>query len=61
MTDHNSTRLESDLRTRVINSEDKEKDRTMKGNATSPQVQRPPFMDYFDKQDFKNKSQENCN
>ena len=31
------------------------------GNATSPQVQRPSFMDYFDKQDFKNKSHENCN
>uniref|UniRef100_A0A8C5P260 non-specific serine/threonine protein kinase n=1 Tax=Jaculus jaculus TaxID=51337 RepID=A0A8C5P260_JACJA len=30
-------------------------------NATSPQVQRPSFMDYFDKQDFKNKSHENCN
>nr|XP_060467509.1 LOW QUALITY PROTEIN: serine/threonine-protein kinase 3 [Panthera onca] len=32
-----------------------------RGNATSPQVQRPSFMDYFDKQDFKNKSHENCN
>ncbi|NWX58712.1 STK3 kinase, partial [Promerops cafer] len=31
------------------------------GNATSPQVQRPSFMDYFDKQDSKNKSPENCN
>ncbi|XP_025915938.1 serine/threonine-protein kinase 3 isoform X2 [Apteryx rowi] len=30
-------------------------------NATSPQVQRPSFMDYFDKQDSKNKSPENCN
>ncbi|KAM5211974.1 serine/threonine-protein kinase 3 isoform 1-T1 [Hipposideros larvatus] len=97
MIEHNSTMLESDLGTMVINSEDEEEeDGTMKkknttcfssfsllflslkevptqpillvvvkvfvkGNATSPQVQRPSFMDYFDKQDFKNKSHENCN
>uniref|UniRef100_A0A671FGT2 non-specific serine/threonine protein kinase n=1 Tax=Rhinolophus ferrumequinum TaxID=59479 RepID=A0A671FGT2_RHIFE len=62
MIEHNSTMLESDLGTMVINSEDEEEeDGTMKRNATSPQVQRPSFMDYFDKQDFKNKSHENCN
>ncbi|KAM8811062.1 serine/threonine-protein kinase 3 [Eudromia elegans] len=62
MIEHNSTMLESDLGTMVINSdEDEEEDGTMKRNATSPQVQRPSFMDYFDKQDSKNKSPENCN
>ncbi|XP_023393994.1 serine/threonine-protein kinase 3 isoform X2 [Pteropus alecto] len=62
MIEHNSTMLESDLGTMVINSEDEEEeDGTMKRNATAPQVQRPSFMDYFDKQDFKNKSHENCN
>ncbi|XP_036064038.1 serine/threonine-protein kinase 3 isoform X2 [Onychomys torridus] len=62
MIEHNSTMLESDLGTMVINSEgEDEEDGTMKRNATSPQVQRPSFMDYFDKQDFKNKSHENCN
>ncbi|VTJ86707.1 Hypothetical predicted protein, partial [Marmota monax] len=62
MIEHNSTMLESDLGTMVINSEDEEEeDGTMKRNATSPQVQRPSFMDYFDKQDFKNKNHENCN
>ncbi|XP_041493687.1 serine/threonine-protein kinase 3 isoform X1 [Microtus oregoni] len=62
MIEHNSTMLESDLGTMVINSEDEEEeDGTMKRNATSPQVQRPSFMDYFDKQDLKNKSHENCN
>ncbi|XP_043363483.1 serine/threonine-protein kinase 3 isoform X3 [Dermochelys coriacea] len=101
MIEHNSTMLESDLGTMVINSDDddEEEDGTMKkfwmfqhgcstalgivlinyqfvedqpgnpyimslifrGNATSPQVQRPSFMDYFDKQDSKNKSHENCN
>ncbi|KAL2767014.1 serine/threonine-protein kinase 3 isoform 2, partial [Daubentonia madagascariensis] len=62
MIEHNSTMLESDLGTMVINSEDEEEENgTMKRNATSPQVQRPSFMDYFDKQDFKNKSHENCN
>uniref|UniRef100_A0A287AUI9 non-specific serine/threonine protein kinase n=2 Tax=Sus scrofa TaxID=9823 RepID=A0A287AUI9_PIG len=61
MIEHNSTMLESDLGTMVINSEDEEEeDGTMKRNATSPQVQRPSFMEYFDKQDFKNKSHENC-
>nr|XP_034373170.1 serine/threonine-protein kinase 3 isoform X2 [Arvicanthis niloticus] len=61
MIEHNSTMLESDLGTMVINSEEEEEeDGTMKRNATSPQVQRPSFMDYFDKQDFKNKSHENC-
>ncbi|KAI5170145.1 serine/threonine-protein kinase 3 isoform X1 [Manis pentadactyla] len=61
MIEHSSTMLESDLGTMVINSEDEEEDDgTMKRNATSPQVQRPSFMDYFDKQDFKNKSHENC-
>uniref|UniRef100_A0AC11E443 Serine/threonine kinase 3 n=2 Tax=Caprinae TaxID=9963 RepID=A0AC11E443_SHEEP len=62
MIEHSSTMLESDLGTMVINSEDEEEeDGTMKRNATSAQVQRPSFMDYFDKQDFKNKSHENCN
>uniref|UniRef100_A0A8C5T3N0 Serine/threonine-protein kinase 3 n=1 Tax=Malurus cyaneus samueli TaxID=2593467 RepID=A0A8C5T3N0_9PASS len=62
MIEHNSTMLESDLGTMVINSDDdEEEDGTMKRNATSPQVQRPSFMDYFDKQDSKNKSPENCN
>ncbi|XP_019383533.1 PREDICTED: serine/threonine-protein kinase 3 isoform X2 [Gavialis gangeticus] len=62
MIEHNSTMLESDLGTMVINSdEDEEEDGTMKRNATSPQVQRPSFMDYFDKQDSKNKSPDNCN
>ncbi|KAM7123593.1 serine/threonine-protein kinase 3 isoform X1 [Ciconia boyciana] len=62
MIEHNSTMLESDLGTMVINSDDdEEEDGTMKRNATSPQVQRPSFMDYFDKQDSKNKSAENCN
>ncbi|XP_072459519.1 serine/threonine-protein kinase 3 isoform X10 [Notamacropus eugenii] len=62
MIEHNTTTLESDLGTMVINSEDEEEvDGTMKRNATSSQVQRPSFMDYFDKQDFKNKSHENCN
>ncbi|XP_068789055.1 serine/threonine-protein kinase 3 isoform X5 [Struthio camelus] len=62
MIEHNSTMLESDLGTMVINSDDdEEEDGTMKRNATSPQVQRPSFMDYFDKQDSRNKSPENCN
>uniref|UniRef100_A0A4X2K9H5 non-specific serine/threonine protein kinase n=1 Tax=Vombatus ursinus TaxID=29139 RepID=A0A4X2K9H5_VOMUR len=62
MIEHNTTILESDLGTMVINSEDEEEvDGTMKRNAASSQVQRPSFMDYFDKQDFKNKSHENCN
>uniref|UniRef100_A0A8C5IMR7 non-specific serine/threonine protein kinase n=1 Tax=Junco hyemalis TaxID=40217 RepID=A0A8C5IMR7_JUNHY len=62
MIEHNSTMLESDLGTMVINSDDDdEEDGTVKRNATSPQVQRPSFMDYFDKQDSKNKSPENCN
>ncbi|XP_051826870.1 serine/threonine-protein kinase 3 isoform X1 [Antechinus flavipes] len=62
MIEHNTTTLESDLGTMVINSEDEEEiDGTMKRNATSSQVHRPSFMDYFDKQDFKNKSHENCN
>uniref|UniRef100_A0A663N3P8 Serine/threonine-protein kinase 3 n=1 Tax=Athene cunicularia TaxID=194338 RepID=A0A663N3P8_ATHCN len=62
MIEHNSTMLESDLGTMVINSDDdEEEDGTMKRNATSPQVQRPSFMDYFDKQDSKNKSPETCN
>uniref|UniRef100_A0A803TYE0 non-specific serine/threonine protein kinase n=1 Tax=Anolis carolinensis TaxID=28377 RepID=A0A803TYE0_ANOCA len=65
MIEHNSTMLESDLGTMVINSddddEDEDEDGTMKRNATSPQAQRPSFMDYFDKQDSKNKSHENCN
>ncbi|XP_073925001.1 serine/threonine-protein kinase 3 isoform X2 [Castor canadensis] len=62
MIEHSSTMLESDLGTMVINSEDEEEeDGTMKRNATSPQVQRPSFMDYFDKQDFKNKSHETGN
>ncbi|XP_074056615.1 serine/threonine-protein kinase 3 isoform X2 [Macrotis lagotis] len=62
MIEHNSTMLESDLGTMVINSEDEEEvDGTMKRNTASSQVQRPSFMDYFDKQDFKNKGHENCN
>ncbi|XP_063307283.1 serine/threonine-protein kinase 3 [Pelobates fuscus] len=65
MIEHNSTMLESDLGTMVINSdeeeEEEEEDGTMKRNATSPQVPRPSFMDYFDKQDSKNKPHENCN
>ncbi|XP_034982033.2 serine/threonine-protein kinase 3 isoform X1 [Zootoca vivipara] len=64
MIEHNSTMLESDLGTMVINSDDdddEDEDGTMKRNATSPQAQRPSFMDYFDKQDSKNKSHENCN
>ncbi|XP_070796536.1 serine/threonine-protein kinase 3 isoform X2 [Pituophis catenifer annectens] len=64
MIEHNSTMLESDLGTMVINSDDDEEedeDGTMKRNATSPQAQRPSFMDYFDKQDSKNKAHENCN
>ncbi|XP_056679257.1 serine/threonine-protein kinase 3 isoform X3 [Monodelphis domestica] len=60
MIEHNTTILENDLGTMVINSEDEEEvDGTMKRNTTSSQAQRPSFMDYFDKQDFKNKSQEN--
>uniref|UniRef100_A0A8C6XHA0 non-specific serine/threonine protein kinase n=1 Tax=Naja naja TaxID=35670 RepID=A0A8C6XHA0_NAJNA len=64
MIEHNSTMLESDLGTMVINSDDddeEDEDGTMKRNATSPQAQRPSFMDYFDKQDSKNKAHENCN
>ncbi|KAL7984152.1 hypothetical protein Chor_002722, partial [Crotalus horridus] len=68
MIEHNSTMLESDLGTMVINSDDDDdddddddEDGTMKRNATSPQAQRPSFMDYFDKQDSKNKANENCN
>ncbi|XP_018414602.1 PREDICTED: serine/threonine-protein kinase 3 isoform X2 [Nanorana parkeri] len=65
MIEHNSTMLESDLGTMVINSdeeeEEEEEDGTMKRNATSPQVPRPSFMDYFDKQDSKNKPHENHN
>ncbi|MBN3292520.1 STK3 kinase, partial [Polypterus senegalus] len=62
MIEHNSTMLESDLGTMVINSdEEEEEDGTMKRNATSQQAQRPAFMDYFDKQDSKSKAHENCN
>ncbi|MBN3315298.1 STK3 kinase, partial [Atractosteus spatula] len=61
MIEHNSTMLESDLGTMVINSDDEEEDGTMKRNATSQQAQRPSFMDYFDKQDSKNIANENCN
>ncbi|MBN3279941.1 STK3 kinase, partial [Polyodon spathula] len=68
MIDHNSTMLESDLGTMVINSdeeeeevEEEEEDGTMKRNAASQQAQRPSFMDYFDKQDSKNKAYENSN
>uniref|UniRef100_A0A8C6QRT8 Protein kinase domain-containing protein n=1 Tax=Nannospalax galili TaxID=1026970 RepID=A0A8C6QRT8_NANGA len=62
MIEHNSTMFESDLGTMVINSEDEEEeDGTMKKTTNSAQVQRPSFMDYFDKQEFKNKSHENCN
>nr|DBA24088.1 TPA: hypothetical protein GDO54_011790 [Pyxicephalus adspersus] len=65
MIEHNSTMLESDLGTMVINSDDEEEeeeeDGTMKRNATSPQAPRPSFMDYFDKQDSKNKPHENHN
>ncbi|KAL4617026.1 serine/threonine-protein kinase 3 [Arapaima gigas] len=62
MIEHGSTMLESNLGTMVINSDDEEEeDSTMKRNATSQQAQRPAFMDYFDKQDSKNKAQENCN
>ncbi|KAE8599309.1 hypothetical protein XENTR_v10017136 [Xenopus tropicalis] len=65
MIEHNSTMLESDLGTMVINSDDEEEeeeeDGTMKRNATSPQVPRPSFMDYFDKQDSKSKPHDNCN
>uniref|UniRef100_A0A8C9U4K2 non-specific serine/threonine protein kinase n=1 Tax=Scleropages formosus TaxID=113540 RepID=A0A8C9U4K2_SCLFO len=63
MIEHGSTTLESNLGTMVINSddEDEEEDSTMKRNATSQQAPRPAFMDYFDKQDSKNKAQENCN
>uniref|UniRef100_A0A4W3GS59 non-specific serine/threonine protein kinase n=1 Tax=Callorhinchus milii TaxID=7868 RepID=A0A4W3GS59_CALMI len=58
MIEHNSTMLESDLGTMVINSDDDEEDGTMK---TPEQAQRPAFMDYFDKQEKKNKPIGNCN
>ncbi|KAI2652759.1 Serine/threonine-protein kinase 3 [Labeo rohita] len=49
MIEHGSTMLESDLGTMVINR-----------NPTAQQIQRPSFMDYFDKQDS-NKAQEGYN
>nr|XP_033790477.1 serine/threonine-protein kinase 3 isoform X2 [Geotrypetes seraphini] len=63
MIEHNNSTLESDLGTMVINSDDdeEEEDGTMKRNAISPQAQRPSFMDYFDKQETKTKTYENCN
>uniref|UniRef100_A0A672K1C6 non-specific serine/threonine protein kinase n=1 Tax=Sinocyclocheilus grahami TaxID=75366 RepID=A0A672K1C6_SINGR len=65
MSDHGSTMLESDLGTMVINSDDDEEEEevdlgSMRRNPTSQQIQRPSFMDYFDKQDS-NKAQEGYN
>uniref|UniRef100_A0A8C1CPU5 Serine/threonine-protein kinase 3 n=3 Tax=Cyprinus carpio TaxID=7962 RepID=A0A8C1CPU5_CYPCA len=56
MIEHGSTMLESDLGTMVINSDDEDDDDevdlgSMRRNPTSQQIQRPSFMDYFDKQE----------
>ncbi|XP_060679863.1 serine/threonine-protein kinase 3 isoform X2 [Hemiscyllium ocellatum] len=61
MIEHNSTMLESDLGTMVINSDEDEEDGTMKRNDSAEQHQRPAFMDYFDKQEKSTKSLGNCN
>ncbi|XP_072425865.1 serine/threonine-protein kinase 3 isoform X2 [Chiloscyllium punctatum] len=61
MIEHNSTMLESDLGTMVINSDEDEEDGTMKRNDAAEQHQRPAFMDYFDKQEKNTKSLGNCN
>uniref|UniRef100_A0A673FZA8 non-specific serine/threonine protein kinase n=1 Tax=Sinocyclocheilus rhinocerous TaxID=307959 RepID=A0A673FZA8_9TELE len=65
MIEHGSTMLESDLGTMVINSDDDDEEEevdlgSMRRNPTSQQIQRPSFMDYFDKQDS-NKAQEGYN
>uniref|UniRef100_A0A8C1Q1U4 non-specific serine/threonine protein kinase n=2 Tax=Cyprinus carpio TaxID=7962 RepID=A0A8C1Q1U4_CYPCA len=65
MIEHGSTMLESDLGTMVINSDDEDDDDevdlgSMRRNPTSQQIQRPSFMDYFDKQES-NKAQEGYN
>uniref|UniRef100_A0A671PIU1 non-specific serine/threonine protein kinase n=1 Tax=Sinocyclocheilus anshuiensis TaxID=1608454 RepID=A0A671PIU1_9TELE len=66
MIEHSSTMLESDLGTMVINSDDDDDEEeevdlgSMRRNPTSQQIQRPSFMDYFDKQDS-NKAQEGYN
>uniref|UniRef100_A0A673KDM6 non-specific serine/threonine protein kinase n=1 Tax=Sinocyclocheilus rhinocerous TaxID=307959 RepID=A0A673KDM6_9TELE len=62
MIEHGGTMLESDLGTMVINSDDEDEEDlgSMKRNPTSQQIQRPSFMDYFDKQDS-NKAQEGYN
>uniref|UniRef100_A0A2D4M498 SARAH domain-containing protein n=1 Tax=Micrurus spixii TaxID=129469 RepID=A0A2D4M498_9SAUR len=57
-----TSNYDSDAMSSSYESYDEEdEDGTMKRNATSPQAQRPSFMDYFDKQDSKNKAHENCN
>uniref|UniRef100_A0A671MGE6 non-specific serine/threonine protein kinase n=1 Tax=Sinocyclocheilus anshuiensis TaxID=1608454 RepID=A0A671MGE6_9TELE len=62
MIEHGGTMLESDLGTMVINSDDEDEEDlgSMRRNPTSQQIQRPSFMDYFDKQDS-NKAQEGYN
>ncbi|XP_067834204.1 serine/threonine-protein kinase 3 [Heptranchias perlo] len=61
MIEHNSTMLESDLGTMVINSDEDEEDGTMKRNDAPEELQRPAFMDYFDKQEKNTKPLGNCN
>ncbi|XP_067887258.1 serine/threonine-protein kinase 3 isoform X3 [Heterodontus francisci] len=61
MIEHNSTMLESDLGTMVINSDEDEEDGTMKRNEAPEQLQRPAFMDYFDKQEKNTNPLGNCN
>ncbi|KAG7458107.1 hypothetical protein MATL_G00234660 [Megalops atlanticus] len=60
MIEHGGTMLESDLGTMVINSDEEEEDSTMHRNSVSQQAQRPSFMDYFDKQDSRNKAPDPC-
>uniref|UniRef100_A0A672SET5 non-specific serine/threonine protein kinase n=1 Tax=Sinocyclocheilus grahami TaxID=75366 RepID=A0A672SET5_SINGR len=62
MIEHCGTMLESDLGTMVINSDDEDEEDlgSMRRNPTAQQIQRPSFMDYFDKQDS-NKAQEGYN
>uniref|UniRef100_A0A8C2J899 non-specific serine/threonine protein kinase n=1 Tax=Cyprinus carpio TaxID=7962 RepID=A0A8C2J899_CYPCA len=62
MIEHGSTMLESDLGTMVINSDDEDEEDfgSMRRNPTSQEIQRPSFMDYFDKQES-NKAQEGYN
>uniref|UniRef100_A0A672SH28 Serine/threonine-protein kinase 3 n=1 Tax=Sinocyclocheilus grahami TaxID=75366 RepID=A0A672SH28_SINGR len=51
MIEHCGTMLESDLGTMVINSDDEDEEDLGSMRSEPQQIQRPSFMDYFDKQD----------